>query len=97
MAECKSTGNFDCNQVDRLFELAKNLKCDFIALSCLSKEKSKEVTEIIKYIEKKRVDMPVFVFAANTLFNPSSVRFEEYFEYFRKKYLSGPILVGQNK
>jgi hypothetical protein len=97
LVECKSNSGFENQQVDELLDLAKSVKCDFVALSCLLKKESTEIVEIIEHIKTRRMGIPVFIFTEEVLFDPSSVHFYEYFERWGNTFRSGPILVGQER
>lgn len=90
-SECKSTSGFDNKQIDDLLGISKTMKCNFIMLSSLQEYSDGALQETIKYINSKELDVPLFIFTKEILFEPKSVDFYSYFTKIGNVFPKGVI------
>ena len=97
-AECKSTGAFENKQIDDLISISIKMKCDFIMLSSLQTSSDNALQQTIKYIKEQELNLPLFIFCKENLFEPASIDFYKYFEVDdNNEFRKGVILLGKDK
>ncbi|MCB9191198.1 MAG: hypothetical protein H6602_06010 [Flavobacteriales bacterium] len=96
VAECKSTGGFQENQIDALIEIAMKLKCSFVMFSSLSRASSNEIVRLTDYLKAMEIKIPAFILSSEVLFNPRPRTISRYFELVREdEFPVGPILIPE--
>jgi len=93
LCECKSNGGFNKDQAIELIKLGKNLKCDFIAFSCLNDIESKEITDLMESLDNEDVDFPIFVLGQESLFQPNPKIIQSFFEKSNNAFKTGPYKI----
>jgi hypothetical protein len=91
--ECKSTSNFSNKQIDDLFKIGEELKCDFYILSSLKTKNDEELLNSLEYIKTKNIQKPIFIFTKEVLFNTKDIKFYKYFEVKNNEFQNGVIIV----
>lgn len=91
--ECKSTSNFSNKQIDDLFDIGEELKCDFYILSSLKSKSDTGLIDSIEYIKTKNINKSIFIFTKEVLFNNKDIKFYRYFEVKNNEFQNGIIIV----
>lgn len=104
IVECKSNDTMQEKQINELIDIAKEIKCDFVAFSTLlnSSDSKKEIDELVSNINtamnKKVLNIPAFIITGDILFSQKNNKISEYFELRnRDTFITGVILLEELK
>lgn len=104
IVECKSNDTMQEKQINELIDIAKEIKCDFVAFSTLlnSSDSKKEIDELVSNINtamnKKVLNIPAFIITGDILFSQKNNKISEYFELRnRDTFITGAILLEELK
>lgn len=104
IVECKSNDTMQEKQINEFIDIAKEIKCDFVAFSTLlsSSDSKKEIDELVSNINtamnKKDLKIPVFIITGDILFSQKKNKISEYFELRnRDTFITGAILLEELK
>ena len=79
IVEVKADRGFGTEQIDRILEMRKKIKADFIIFSTLKETDSVEIKDLISYLKPKGINFPVFILTKDALFNEMVVDLSNYF------------------
>lgn len=83
IVEVKADRGFETGQLDRILEMRKKIRADFIIFSTLKETDSVEIETLISYLNTKEINYPVFILTKDALFNEKVVDLSNYFHVDR--------------
>ena len=102
IVECKSNDTMQEKQINELIDIAKEIKCDFVAFSTLLSSSDSKIDELVSNINtamnKKVLNIPAFIVTGDILFSQKKNKISEYFELRnRDTFITGAILLKESK